>query len=180
MSNTAAPQGRAIISTIGHDRPGLVSGLASLVTELGLSIEDSRMSALGGEFAVMMSVTGASQALATLETQLAEYCKAQALAFMFRGGSERRSASATTYEVTVTAMDHPGIVRSVAAFFSDRQLNIRDLATDTEPAPHTGTPLFNLQMTVEVPVDTDSAVLLARFADFCAEEDLDGKVTPQG
>ncbi|MCZ6710963.1 MAG: glycine cleavage system protein R, partial [Gammaproteobacteria bacterium] len=48
---------RAVISAIGRDRPGIVNELSQAVLDLDLSIEDSRMTVLGGEFAVLMSVT---------------------------------------------------------------------------------------------------------------------------
>ena len=42
---------KAVISTIGHDRPGLVSDITAIANEHQLNIEDSRMTVLGGEFA---------------------------------------------------------------------------------------------------------------------------------
>ena len=47
---------KAVISTIGHDRPGLVSDITAIATDLALNIEDSRMTVLGGEFDVLMAV----------------------------------------------------------------------------------------------------------------------------
>ena len=169
-------RGRAIISTIGQDKPGLVSGITSLVTNLQLSIDDSRMSILGGDFAVLMSVTGSNVALASLESQLNDYCTVQGLVYLFRRSGERTPVNALPYLVTVTAMDHPGIVRSVASFFSDRGINILELSTETQPAPHTGTPMFSLQMTVEIPTDKNAAALKRTFAEFCIDQDLDGEM----
>jgi len=68
----------------------------------------------------------------------------------------------------------PGIVRDVAGFFSSRNINIRDLQTETENAPHTGTPIFNLSMTIEVPHGTKVTRLRNEFAAYCEETDLDG------
>ncbi|MBT5654613.1 MAG: hypothetical protein HOI80_03820, partial [Alphaproteobacteria bacterium] len=39
----------------------------------------------------------------------------------------------------VIALDHPGIVRKLAEYFDERQINIEDLDTGTYAAPHTGT-----------------------------------------
>lgn len=169
-------QGRAIVSTIGRDQPGLVSGISSLVTALNLSIDDSRMSILGGDFAVLMSVTGSMTALASLETELHDYCNARGMAYLFRRSGERQPISALPYIVTVTAMDHPGIVRDVAAFFSERSINILELTTETQPAPHTGTPMFSLKMTVEMPTTENMAQLKRTFQSFCIDQDLDGEM----
>ncbi|MEZ5558741.1 MAG: ACT domain-containing protein [Pseudomonadales bacterium] len=167
---------RAVVSTIGRDRPGIVNELSEAVTNLGLNIEDSRMTVLGGEFAVLMSVAGEAAALAKLEAVLAELCRAKDTAFLFRRTEERAAAQALPYRVRVVAMDHPGIVQGIASFFSARQINIRDLTTDTERAAHTGTPIFNLTMTVEVPAGTRIGRLRDEFEDYCDARDLDGEL----
>lgn len=168
--------GRAVISTIGQDRPGLVSELTERVTALKLSIDDSRMSILGGEFAVLMSVKGTVTALASLEAELSAYCTANGLACLFRRSTDRGPVDAMPYRVAVTTMDHPGIVHRVADFFSNQGVNIVDLRTETAPAPHTGTPLFSLAMTIELPAHSNGAKLQASFQEFCDDQDLDGEM----
>jgi len=165
---------RAVISTIGRDRPGIVNDLSEQVFARGLSIEDSRMTVLGGEFAVLMSVAGDEAALAELDRRLTEMARATDFAYLFRRTAERAAVLHRPHRVRVVAMDHPGIVHGIAGFFSARNINIRDLETETEHAPHTGTPIFNLTMTVEVPHGTKVAQLRNEFAAFCDERDLDG------
>jgi glycine cleavage system transcriptional repressor len=166
----------AVISTIGRDRPGIVDQLAEQVAALGLNIEDSRMAVLGGEFAVLMSVTGDDAALGELEKKLEQMARAADFAFLFRRSAERTLAPSMLYHARVVAMDHPGIVHGVAGFFSRRSINIRDLETDTVAAPHTGTPIFNLVMTVEVPAGTKVRELRTAFETFCDEHNLDGEL----
>lgn len=165
---------RAVISTIGRDRPGIVNELSQTVFNLGLSIEDSRMTVLGGEFAVLMSVAGDEQALGELDKRLTTLARAADFAYLFRRTADRAGVRNLPYQVRVVAMDHPGIVHSIASFFSARNINIRELETETEHAPHTGTPIFNLTMTVEVPHGTKVAQLRNEFQAFCEERDLDG------
>ena len=167
---------RAVISAIGRDRPGIVNELSQAVVALSLNIEDSRMTVLGGEFAVLMSVSGEDTALQTLQGNLEALCKASDLAYLFRRTEARTTGHALPYVVQVVAMDHPGIVARIAGFFSERAINIRDLNTETERAAHTGTPIFNLTMTVEVPVGVKINDLRRSFEDFCAEQDLDGNL----
>jgi len=164
----------AVISTIGRDRPGIVNELSEIVYGLGLSIDDSRMTVLGGEFAVLMSVVGEEDTLSELDARLAELTKAADVAYLFRRTADRPSAQVLPYQVRVVTMDHPGIVHGIASFFSARNLNIRELETETERAAHTGTPIFNLNMTVEVPQGTKVAQLRKEFEAFCEERDLDG------
>lgn len=168
---------RAVISTIGRDRPGIVNELSEAVFGQSVSIEDSRMMVLGGEFAVLMSVVGDDDALSALDARLAELTQASDVAYLFRRTDERKVARNLPYQVRVWAMDHPGIVHGIASFFSARNINIRELETETEHAAHTGTPIFNLLMTVEVPHATKVAQLRQEFEAFCDERDLDGTLS---
>ncbi|MCH8140611.1 MAG: glycine cleavage system protein R [Proteobacteria bacterium] len=171
---------RAVISTIGDDRPGIVNELTKVVLDLNISVEDSRMTVLGGEFAVLMSVTGSEAALATMEVKLTEFCEATGLVHLFRPTQDRDAIKqAIPYQVTVVAMDHPGIVHNIAAFFSSQEINIRDLKTETQRAPHTGTPIFNLILTVEIPAGVKVNELRREFEEFCAERDLDGEMVAE-
>jgi glycine cleavage system transcriptional repressor len=165
---------RAVISTIGRDRPGIVNDLTETISGLALNIEDSRMAVLGGEFAVLMSVSGERAALEELDRRLAEFARATDFAYLFRPTEARAPAAVLPCHVRVVAMDHPGIVHGVAGFFSSRDINIRDLKTEAEHAPHTGTPIFNLDMVVEVPAGIRIGQLRTEFEAYCDAEDLDG------
>ena len=167
---------RAVLATLGHDRPGLVAALSALIAELGLSIEDSRMTVLGGEFAVLMSVTGPPDRMQQLKGAFARFCDEQALASLFRLSSDRQRSNAMPYRVNVSSLDHPGIVRGVAQFFSDRGVNIITLDTETRRAPHTGTILFDLDMTIAIPQSITLSELRRSFEEFCAEQNLDGEL----
>ena len=52
-----------VISALGTDRPGIVQALSKAVLEYDGSIMDSRMTVLGGEFAVLMLVAGSATTL---------------------------------------------------------------------------------------------------------------------
>ncbi len=168
---------RAVISTIGRDRPGIVNELAEAVARLDLNIEDSRMAVLGGEFAVLMSVSGNPSALAELDRHFAERARADDFAYLYRPTEDRAPTPSLPFRVRVVAMDHPGIVHGIAQFFSSRNVNIRDLETESEHAAHTGTPIFNLTMTVELPAGIRIGQLRSEFEAYCDEQDLDGTLT---
>ena len=165
---------KAVIATLGEDRPGLVSELSEKLHALDLNIEDSRMSVLGGEFAVLMSVSGSNDALAALERELAELARDSGFVYLYRKTAVRKGAPAQKYTVKVETVDHPGIVRGIAAFFSERRINIRVLETQTHPAPHTGAPVFNVHMEIEVLESERVEPLREAFLAFCEAEDLDG------
>ena len=55
---------------------------------------------------------------------------------------------------------------------------IDDLSTGTYAAPHTGTPMFSLHMTLSVPAEESLGKLRDAFIDFCEQRNLDASMTP--
>ncbi|RMD68932.1 MAG: glycine cleavage system protein R, partial [Gammaproteobacteria bacterium] len=66
----------------------------------------------------------------------------------------------------------------VADFFARRRINIQELNTDSYRAPHTGTPIFNMTMRVDIPADTSIGALREAFMTFCDELNLDAVMEP--
>jgi glycine cleavage system transcriptional repressor len=89
-----------------------------------------------------------------------------------------RSGDFLPYAVDVVALDHPGIVHNLAAFFAGREINIQDLSTTTYAAAHTGTPMFSVHMILDVPGNTHIATLREEFLDFCDRLNLDAVIEP--
>lgn len=168
-----------VISALGSDRPGIVEALSGAVLARDGNILDSRMTVLGGEFAVLMLVSGEEDALAQLENDRASLEQALNLTITLkRTALPGTRARALPYRVEVVALDHPGIVHDIANFFSTRSINIDDLSTGTYAAPHTGSPMFSLHMTLSVPAEQSVGKLRETFLDFCEQRNLDASMTP--
>lgn len=168
-----------VITASGEDRIGLVEKLSSHVTETGCNIEQSRMGVLGGQFALIMRVTGSWNALAKLENQLGPLGEQLGLTVIHKRTREREAeAPLVPYQVDAVALDHPGIVHSLSQFFARQGINIEELETDTYRAPHTGTPMFSVHMTVGVPARMHIATLRDDFLDCCDELNLDATLEP--
>ncbi|MFM8792939.1 MAG: ACT domain-containing protein, partial [Solirubrobacterales bacterium] len=45
------------VTALGRDRPGIVAGLTGVLVEAGGNVDDSQMSLLHGQFAVMLIVS---------------------------------------------------------------------------------------------------------------------------
>ena len=177
--NAEAENNYLVITASGDDKVGLVDRLASRIAESGGNIEESRMAVLGGKFALIMLVAGPWHALSMLETQLAALGKQLGLTIVHERTRKRvHSKPAVPYSVEVVAMDHPGIVQSLAAFFSRNHINIEELQTSTYPAPHTGTPMFAVVMTLGIPADVHIASLRGDFFDYCDDLNLDATFEP--
>ena len=169
---------KLVITALGADRPGIVDELSNTLLTHQLNIEDSRMSVLGGEFAILLLVTGSEQAINNFINKKQEAESALRMTLTVKT-TEIAAPSQTLipYDVEVIAIDHPGIVHKLASFFSGRQINIVDLETDRYAAPHTGTPMFSLHMTIGIPAETSIAGLRDDFLNMCDELNLDAKIS---
>lgn len=168
-----------VLTASGEDKVGLVEKLTRVVADCGGNIEESRMAALAGQFAVLMRVTGSWDALAKLETRLPSAGEELGLAVVQR---RTRGAKAERplipYAVEVSALDQPGIVNSLANFFARLRINIESLDTDAYPAPHTGAPMFAVRMTLGIPAEAHIATLRGDFLDYCDQQNLDATFEP--
>jgi len=168
-----------VITAAGEDQVGLVERFSSKVNEAGCNIEQSRMVVLGGQFAILVLVSGAWNALSKLESQLEPLGEQLGLSIVVKRTRARElSQPVLPYHVEVVALDHPGIVHNLAKFFSRFGINIEELSTDTYPAPHTGTQMFSVQMEVGVPAKTHIPTLRGEFFDYCDDLNLDATFEP--
>ena len=169
---------KLVITALGEDRPGIVDQLSNTLFTHQLNIEDSRMSVLGGEFAVQLLVTGSEQAITSFIDKKQKVESTLNMTLTVKT-TETAVASQTLipYDVEVISIDYPGIVHKLASFFSERQINIVDLETDRYAAPHTGTPMFSLHMTIGIPAENSIAGLRDDFLNMCDELNLDAKIS---
>jgi len=166
-----------VITALGEDRPGLVNALSHELYKYDLNIEDSRMSVLGGEFVVMLLVSGS---LTSIDQVVQSVAKLEEMLNMKlltkKTRSKQDTAGLIPYKVEVVSIDHPGIVQDIASFFSAREINVVDMDTTCYPAAHTGTPMFSLYMTIGMPAGQSIANLREEFIQNCDEKNLDAKM----
>ena len=94
--------------------------------------------------------------------------------------TEHRTPTGDTlpYAVEVVAVSQPGIVHHLASFFASRSINIEDMVTRSYSAPHTGTPMFSVNLAIGIPANMHIAMLREEFLDFCDELNLDAVLEP--
>lgn len=168
-----------VITASGEDQVGIVDRLSGKITESGCNIEESRMAVLGEQFAIIMLLSGPWNALSKLDGQLGLLGEQLGLTIIHKRTRQRqRKQPVVPYTVEVVAMDHPGIVRNLAAFFSRSGINIEELQTDAYPAPHTGTSMFSVTMMVGIHADVHIPTLRENFLDYCDDLNLDASFEP--
>lgn len=166
-----------VISALGNDKPGIVNELSKAILDQGGNISESRMTVLGGEFAMMLLVTGTQECINNIISKLDETGKSLNLTLIAKETQTQESNNKRLpYQITVVSMDHPGIVHDISDFLSSRNLNIEEIETKTYPAAHTGTPMFSLEMIISVPADSSVRTLRDEFITFCDDLNLDASL----
>ena len=168
-----------VLTAVGPDRPGLVNRLSSLIREAGASIEDSRMAILGGEFAMILLISGPPGAIertneigGQVEGELGLQC------ILKETSPAHPPSDYLLYRIEVSGADRPGIVEAIAAILAGRGVNVATLESRLSYAPFSATPLFMLEATLQVPSKTALSDLRSDIAATCDEENLDFHLEP--
>jgi glycine cleavage system transcriptional repressor len=168
-----------VISAVGADRTGVVQDLTKVILACGGNIEESRMTTLGSEFAMLLLVSGNWHTLSRLEQGLDRLRESGDLAVSIKKTDAKPvDETRMPYAVDVVALDQQGIVFNLANFFASRDIDIADVATRSYAAAHTGAPMFAVQMAINVPSSIQVAQLREEFLDLCDRLNLDAILEP--
>jgi len=168
-----------VLSAVGTDKPGVVNALSKAILDCGGNIEESRMTSLGAEFAVLLLISGNWHTPAKLESAMQKLGDTHELSInLKKTGGRRDHSDCIPYGVDVVCLDQPGIVFHLSEFFSSRQIEITDLLTRRYAAPHTGAPMFSVQLTVSIPGSARIGQLRDDFHDLCEQLNLDSILEP--
>jgi glycine cleavage system transcriptional repressor len=143
-----------ILSAVGRDRPGIVNEVSKLIYNHGGNMEDSRMAALGGDFALIVLVSGEPETIARLHKDFPAFTRELGLTGASHetpGPQARVDKGFVPYDVRAVGLDHQGIVHRIAQVLLDLGANVITMDTESVSAPVTGAPMFTLDMRVAVP-----------------------------
>jgi len=167
------------LSAIGRDRPGIVADLAELIYECDCNLEDSSMTILGSEFAVLLLLTGEGE---EVEQRLSSTCKRveweKRLTVFFRPLDGEPLSYGVTHQARRLALqavgvDKAGIVARVARCLANHDINITQMATTSRPEPGTGTPIYSMRIRMEVPAAVDVDGLRRELNDIGTKLNID-------
>jgi glycine cleavage system transcriptional repressor len=162
-----------ILTAVGPDRVGLVEKIAQFIARHGCNIEDSKMAAFCGEFAVIALITGEADKLGKVGRDYQEIENETGLTISTKTPAPRTSTAFLPYRLTASCMDHPGIVYQISNALSSMGVNIESMETKTYAAPISGTPIFQMEANLAVPTRTNINQLRDRFAEIQKEENID-------
>ena len=87
------------------------------------------------------------------------------------------ASAAMPYRLNTWAMDHPGLVQSVAHLLGDMGVNIESADTSLRPAPYTNAPLFEMEFVVAVPAELHIGELREALGALCDDLNIDWQLT---
>ncbi len=167
---------RMALSAIGSDRPGIVSRVTKALYEHGCNIEDSSMTILQGQFAMILVVSVPGE-YSGLGDQLQGIADDLDLVLSFRplleGAEVAQSEESEPFIISVYGGDKPGIVHKVTQFLADNEVNITDVDTGV-----VANDIYIMLLEVEVPRSLDTEKLAADFRKLAEDLKVDLSLRP--
>ncbi len=116
------------LAAIGRDRPGIVAAVAKVLFDLGCNVEDSSMTLLRGNFAIMLVLASPDGTTASsLDTALRPACDGMGLTYSVLDVEDTADLPHPSHVLTVYGADKPGILFRVSQALAAAGVNITDL-----------------------------------------------------
>ena len=145
------------LAALGRDRPGIVAAVSKALFDLGCNVEDSSMTLLRGNFAIMLVFACPDDVTQERATQaLRPACEEMGLTFSVLEVDDRATTPNPTHVVTVYGADRPGILFRTCGVIAEAGANITDLNSRLVGAAE---PVYALTFELEVPSGADPSRL---------------------
>lgn len=167
------------ITSIGADQPGIVAAVTGVLLEHGCNLEDTAMSILRGQFAMVMIVAAPDGTdAAMLERALVSETATLDLVTTVRRLHEHAAEGMPAGDVCTVVVygpDHPGIVHLVAERLASLGVNIVDVTTRVSGHDDA---LYTMVMEVVLPSGLDAPAVESALTEAAAADGLTVRVTP--
>ena len=144
-----------ILTAFSKDRPGIVADISEVIYENGCNLEDSTMTSMLDEFAIILLFAGKGE---DLEDQLIKDCRRlereKGITAFIRSVEDKEKQelpAALTKTINVEGIDQTGIVFKVSRFLADNQINIERLTSKKVASPGAGTIHYFMDIRVQLP-----------------------------
>jgi glycine cleavage system transcriptional repressor len=145
-----------VVTGSGGDRPGVIERFTRVILDHHGNVEASRMSRLGGAFAMLMLISAPEADIPPLQAALDAVCREDdfqlntRLTDLAQAEGETKPAF-TPCGIIVSGADHLGIIHQIARYLAEQGINVESMSTEVVAAPMSGAPLFTMQAVVRVP-----------------------------
>ncbi|MCP5463213.1 MAG: hypothetical protein H7A34_08650 [bacterium] len=169
------------LTALGYDQPGIVASLTECLYNAGCNLEESSMTLLRRDFAIIMLIT----IPADMSTEHVYQCITPAidkfrLTVNIRGlmGNELEEASAdnpSNYVLSIYGLDKKGIVYKITSVLARMMVNITGSETHTKTDG--SKTIYSFFLEIFVPFKCSIETLKKNLADVCRELSVDFSLT---
>ncbi len=149
---------KILLTAFSKDRPGIVADLSRVIYENGYNLEESTMTNLAGEFAILLLLSTPAGNVEGAEDKLSSECRRLErekgiTAFIRQIDLEapKEKTDILTKTIHVEGLDQAGIVYNVSRYLADNGINISTLHTEMRRSPESGAAIYAMMITVELP-----------------------------
>jgi glycine cleavage system transcriptional repressor len=152
---------RFVITAVGDDRPGIVAAVTGALLPVSANLEDTAMTLLEGQFAMVVVITLPEGDLASVRAALEPVSRDLDLMTDVRAlGPAVAEPTGTACSLTVYGADRPGIVHRVTSTLAARGVNVVDLATRVIGRDGAN-PVYAMLLDLRLPDTVDEATVRA-------------------
>lgn len=151
-----------VLTIVARDKPGIVQAVAQAVAGHGGNWMDSSMVRLGGEFAGIVRVALPAEQADAFEATLAGLAS-QGLIITSHRAQAAGEVTGTVAHLTLSGVDHPGIVRDVSTALASCGVSIEELHTEQFPGSMSGESMFQATARIVIPAGDDVEALRERL-----------------
>tara|TARA_B100000945_G_C20418718_1_gene616572 strand:+ start:1558 stop:2073 length:516 start_codon:yes stop_codon:yes gene_type:complete len=162
-----------LITAFGPDRPGIISELSNLISLHGGNVEESRMTNLGNEFAILLLAKIQNNQLNSLKNHFKEF---KGLSIHTKSTISSMPIDGLEYVIYLVGADHEGIIAGLAKYLSHNSINIYEMVTNTTHAPSTGTILFNMKANITLPQNINLNKIKSELKHIASDLSVDIKI----
>ena len=164
-----------ILFALGKNRIGIVDEVTSYLFNRNANIEDSRMAVMGGHFTITCLFSCSSEELASIKADMKSLSDLGLATSLHEADNpdSLKIEDSLPLKLEVISMDHPGIVQNVVHILKKHNVCIQSLDTELRAMPHTGAPMFDLNLDESVPASQSIAKVKDELNDLASEMNLD-------
>jgi len=131
-----------MLTLVGEDRPGIVAQVTDALFRRGWTLGEASMIRLGGNFTIMMMVSGDGDIQAVLEPVIGDL---QLRLHIDPIQGELHQHRIPNIQVRVNGADRAGIVSQVTGVLAETGFNILELESDVAGSPEQPVYIMNIQ-----------------------------------
>lgn len=137
-----------IVSAVGPDRPGMAHAVAQILFDSGCNIEDTTMTRLSGQFAMILTVSSPDMAAQELATRLSPLRHLLGLHIDVASAGDVLPTSSDTPRWILTAYgpERTGLLARLTGVLSQQNVNVTDVQTRVASAGRAYVMLLELEL----------------------------------